>query len=371
MHMKINKNAKKLVTMSKMAIKGLKPSKTLAWFFIEGKSDEYYFCIDPKNRVAQKYKDAKIVKKLLERYKVEGAAHVKDKAPLLAGSIALNDDALELIVSVKRNGAGSSLFTKVLKDSTFKKIVPNASLVKALSQAQIEEPEKKDEKKTAKESREEEVARLVEERRKEEALEKEAEALNLDEHEKKALKLHRWSQEVSRLWSSTPATEENEEFFHTSLRRLNKFQKKKLYTLFDSVHWSKKAFGRRHPLVVEGPNLLLTKAQLPKWIQTCQQKLDAIELEQSWTEVEAEVAALFDEQTVGLFDDFSDYLEEQGVGDDDIADIISAYGVGNKDEFDELLKVCGGKHSNVRLLCSELAGGNWVYLRSLLAQIES
>ena len=354
-----------------MAMKGLKPSSTLAWFLIEAKSNEFYFYIDPKNRVAQKYKDAKVIKKLLERYKIEGAEEIDDQAQLLGGSIARNNDELELVVSIKRNGAGSSLFKKALKDKTLKKIIPNASLVKSLSEAQVEQPKGKEGEGKSSGSREEEIERLLRERKEADEREKEAELLKLNEKEKKALKTHRWSQKVSAEWSSTPAKEENEEFFQTSIRKLKKFQKNKVYTLFDKVHWSKKVLGSKHPLVSESSNLLLTKDRLPKLIKICQEKLDVIELEKGWTDVEAEAAALFDEKTVGLFDEFSSYLEKRKFTDDEVADIINAFGVEHQNEFDELFSACSGKRSNVILLCTELAGGNWVYFRSLLEQIES
>ena len=124
-----------------MAVKSLTVGQTLAWFLVQGKAKQYFFYVDRKNTVAQKYKDPKILKKLLAKFKVDNVDDITDKAELLAGSIALSGETIEVLVSVKRNGAGSSLFKKVLKDAVVKKIMPNATLVKSLSEAKEAEPE--------------------------------------------------------------------------------------------------------------------------------------------------------------------------------------------------------------------------------------
>ena len=384
--MKINPNAKKLVTLSKTAIKSLKEGQIRAWFLVEGKPKHYFFYIDMKNKSPSKFKEPRTLKKLLERFKIDEASDVSAKASLLAGTVSPFQENMEFHVSIKRNGAGSSVFKSVLKNSAFKKIVPNAKIVKTLSGA-VEKEEEEEETlvedisgKTPEEieqdliardkKKEEEVQRVIQEREEAAVLEQEAQALKLNDEEKKALKMHHWSQKEHSQWASTPAKEEHEDFFHTALKRLVKFQKQKLYRCFDKRHFIKRAFGKKNPLLQYAKTFLLTKAQLPMYIKTCEKKIEQIEMEKSWTDEEAEIAALFDDATIGKFDAFEQYLLDLKFNDDQTAGIISAFGVDNKSEFEELYKACQSQRKQVLLLCKKLGNDDWAFLRNILATME-
>ncbi|MAA80137.1 MAG: hypothetical protein CL916_12860 [Deltaproteobacteria bacterium] len=375
--MKINNNAKKLSTLSKMSIKSLTVGQTLAWFLVQGKPKQYFFYVDRKNAVAQKYKDPKILRKLLAKFKIDNVDDITDQAELLAGSVAMSGENLEVLVTVKRNGAGASLFKKVLKDAVIKKIMPNASVVKSLSEAKedndsTQEPKKKQAwaEKTPEQEREEELERMIEERREEDELERQAEMLKLNDEQKKALKIHKWSLKVSSDWASLMANEKNEDFFHQSLRRLQKFQKKKMYKHFEKLSKAKKFFGSKHPLEVEAKNLLLTQGQLPVYIKTCEQKINTIEMGKNWTDEEQLVAELFDENTFGKVEAFEEYLKNEKFKTDEVVEIINAFGVDSEEDFKNLYKACSSSRKELIFLCQKLASNDWVYFRNLLDQIE-
>ena len=385
--MKINNNAKRLNSLSKTALKSLREGQVRAWFLVEGKPQQYFFYIDMKNKSPAKFKDAHTLKKLLEKFKVDGAADVAPKAAVLAGTVSPFQEDMEFHVVIKRNGAGKSLFKSALKSSALKKLVKNAKIVKTLSGVAEVEEEKEEETlvedisdRTLEEvenepsardlEKENEIERLIREREEEEALEQEARALKLNADEKLALKMHHWSQKESAKWASTQPTEQNEDFFHKALRRLKKFQKQKLYRCFDKRHFIARAFGAKNPLVIYANSFLLTKAQLPTYIRTCEQKIDQIEMAKSWTEEEAVLAELFDEASIGKFNAFEDYLTGLKFTEDEAAGIISAFGVDNKSDFEDLYKACKSKRKEVILLCEKLGNGDWVFLRNILQTME-
>ena len=168
---------------------------------------------------------------------IEYTAKITDKSEFLAGTVGLAEGSYELVIATKRNGAGKSTLRSVMKETGFKKILKTATIVKTHSLSISEQAL------TAEQS-----AEIAEEELVKSQLSSAAEAFSLNENERNALRTAIW---VKKNWNTvyTPNPgEELEDFFHTCLRRLEKFQSKKLYKVFEPKYWSRRFLAIQHPL---------------------------------------------------------------------------------------------------------------------------
>ncbi len=127
--MAINSNAKTLTSLSKSAAKVL-GEKPMVWFALQSGSD-YIFGIDKKVKDPNKFKKGGLIKKYLDKLKVD-TKKVDEKGASVAGLVTKNGDAIQIAVVCKANGGGKSTLKALSKDSTFKKLLPNAEIVKRI-----------------------------------------------------------------------------------------------------------------------------------------------------------------------------------------------------------------------------------------------
>jgi hypothetical protein len=149
--------------------------------------------------------------------KVNGIDGITAKSPLLTGLVARGGEGFQLAISLKKNGAGKSTLKKVILDSTFKKILPNAEIVKTLEL----DPDSED----ALDEAAIDVATGIE-----------MTENKLGKSVKKAVKVFLWwDQEGRSSYQRVLAGHSalDERFLQTAQRRLEKYGKAKMYNLFE------------------------------------------------------------------------------------------------------------------------------------------
>ena len=354
--MSVNDKAKKLTTISQTAIKGIGHGQVQAWFLIEYSKKNFYFLVDKKLKSAAKFSKVAVLKKLLELYGVN-TKNIKDDSPFLAGTVGLAEGTHEMVVSIKKNGAGKSTLKGVVAKSGFKKILKTVAIVKAhkISENETEMTNKEEEEYLEETVLNQEVATKTAK-------------LDLNKEEQKALKIAIWAKDHKADMETSNPTAEMEDFFHTAIRRLEKFKTKKHYKLFAKAGF----FKKKNPLVSQLDGFILDKKNLTKLLKKCNDQLKLIQLSIGAPPPlieDLQAGELFDQSFVTALTDFNSFLKKTGFKESEIPEIMNAFGVDNQSELEGLLKDCGGI-KNLKVLLKSLGSNDWFRLLSMLDRIE-
>ena len=214
--MPINQKAKKLSALSKRAVKGLPEGGTRAWLIVETEKDSFFY-IDKKISDPSKFKDPMRCQKLFSKLKVDGIDDIGKSSPLIAGLVGRGGEGFQIAVTVKKNGAGTSTLKSALKDAVVKKILPNVEIVKSI-QVQSDSVESQKEQEL------------------DDAVSQEVANASLSVPMKNAIKVFLWWKKdaqanYKRIIRSHTA--EDEDFLQKAKRRLKKYEKAQMYTLFE------------------------------------------------------------------------------------------------------------------------------------------
>lgn len=296
------------------------------------------------------------MKKLLELYGVNTKT-MADDSPFLAGTVGSAGGTYEMVVSIKRNGAGKSTLKTAVTKPGFLKILKKVLIVKA---HKISDNETKVTKKELEEYKTETALNV-------EMKSKKAD-LGLNEAEQKALKIAIWAKDNKADMETSNPTADMEEFFHTAIRRLEKFKAKKYYKLFAKAGWLK----RKHPLVSQLDGFILDKSNLITLLKQCKEQLELIQMTLApppSMPPQIQVGELFDKDFVDALTKFDSFLKKTGFKKSEIPEIMNAFGVDNQSALEGLLKDSGGMQ-NLKILLKTLGSNDWFRLLSMLDRIE-
>ena len=214
--MSVNKTSPMLSSLSKSASKKLTGEEQRAWFLIET-SKESFFYIDKKISDPAKFKDPVKCQKILEKMSIDGINSIKAQSILIAGVVARGGEGFHITVTIKKNGGSKATLKNALKDGTVKKIIPNTEIVKEIEILPASQE-------------------AIHENVIDTAVEAEIQENRISPELKKAIQIFLWWKQEGKsmyerlLVRSTPA---DEEFVQKAKRRLTKFEKEKMYKLFE------------------------------------------------------------------------------------------------------------------------------------------
>ena len=301
--MSVNGNVAKLTTLSKSAVKAL-GATPMVWYAVQVGSD-FIFGIDKKVKDPNKFKKPLKVKSYLEKMKVGDVSDITKDCGVVSGLVVKNGENPQISVVCKTNGAGKSTLKSLLKDSTVRKLLKNAELVKSIGATSDEEEDAVDKKAT-------------------DTLE--AANIEISKELKEAIKYFLWWNDSARAtYTSGIATpnSRNEDDLQKVYRRLKKFAEKKMYKLFE-VH--KSIFGNKEgPLHQFKPNDFdLTKTHLKEYLSNLKEALEKISDADDKEEIAQEAEVEANAELAAMEDDHESVADWIGLRGNDAAAFIAA-----------------------------------------------
>jgi len=346
--MAVNKGAKKLSTISKSSIKTL-GTGVRAWFLVATGGD-YFFGVDKKLSDPARFKDPAKLKKYLLKLKIDEAADIDKKAAVVAGTVKLNGEEQELVIRFKANGGGKSTLKGVIKDSTIKKILPKAVIVKAHSGE-------------AAPTDEDDINAEV-------AAAEELQGVEGDAGKelKTALKIFKWwKKEGHSGYTAAIAnpSEANEDALQKIQRRLTKFYDGSMYNLFET-HW----FSADGPLKkYKQADFDLDKSSVKGYLKAINKALLDIEEQKDRDGEEEEADAMAHEALDDLLDDLDAIAELLGLSARAIPEFKSAVEA-NRSTFDPIWHDFSTDTNTLIQLKDVLGDGTWEGFLRIAAEFE-
>lgn len=350
--MAVNGKDKQLSSLSKKALQMANGQKR-AWFAV-GVGKDFLFYIDKKLTDPMKFKEPLKIHKLLTSLNMDSASKVDKNSLLIAGTILEVGEQYEMTVKVKVNGGGKSTLKGLVKDATFKKIVGKVELVKEHGGG-VDAADKARDAEIAAELKDKGVSGVK--------VSKDAsgaETVEVPEKLRKALKLYKWwdkegRAELARLRDGKIATSSDEDILQTIQRRLTRFQKESMYSLFaDGKIWrSDGALKKLRP-----DDYDLTDSDLKKYLEETKKLLDTLQSKKSSDDFDKEVSEMVDavEEDAEEYSELEKIAKRLKLNEDQYLDFMDA-GKGNL----ALVKDLVSKFSNddVKKLLKYVGGGNW------------
>lgn len=347
--MSVNGTVAKLTTLSKSAVKAL-GSTPMVWYAVQVDSN-FIFGIDKKVKDPNKFKKPLKVKSYLEKLKVGDVSNITKDCGVVSGLVVKNGENLQIAVVCKTNGAGKSTLKSLLKDSTVRKLIKNAELVKSIGATSDAEEDAVDKKAT-------------------DTLE--AANIEISKELKEAIKYFLWWNDSARATYTSgiaSPTSRNEDDLQKIYRRLKKFAEKKMYKLFE-IHRS--IFGNKEgPLHRFKPNDFdLTKTHLKEYLSNLKEALGKIADADDKEEISQEAEAEVNDELAAMEDDHESVAEWLGLKRSDAAAFIAAAN-SNKAIWKILWKDFAKDPAGLVSLKNRLANGTWDDLFRIATEFEN
>ncbi len=347
--MSVNGSAAKLTTLSKSAVKALGASP-MVWYAVEVNGD-FFFGIDKRIKDPNKFKRPLKVKSYLEKLKVGDVSSIQKDSGVVAGLVRKTSEKVEISVVCKTNGAGKSTLKSLMRDSTVRKLLKGAEIVKQIGSGTDDSAEQ------ALDARTEQTL--------------ESAGIQLTKELKDAVKYFLWwndtARDIYRRGVASPS-ESIEDDLQKVYRRLKKFAEQKMYKLFETNEGI--FFDTDGPLKRFKPtDFDLTKGHLKEYLPNLKSALGKIADRANTEEAAEEASADAQAELDSIANDFETITELMGISGSEARDFI-AQASANGPVWTILWKDFGTEPEGLVALKNRLANGTWSDFFRIAKQFE-